>query len=151
MTVTILRGRVLTFVEEPQSLDDTASYRYWEDGEVEIEDGRITSVGPYDGAQVPNATIIDHRPHLILPGFIDAHIHYPQMQVIGPMPVRCLSGSTRTPSSRNRSSQTEAWAANRVGFSRYADCARNDHGGKLLHRASASVDAFFAEAEKRTC
>ena len=25
---------------------------------------------------------IDHRPHLILPGFIDAHVHFPQMQVI---------------------------------------------------------------------
>ena len=29
------------------------------------------------------ATVIDHRPHLILPGFIDAHIHFPQVQVIG--------------------------------------------------------------------
>ncbi|TIV08766.1 MAG: guanine deaminase, partial [Mesorhizobium sp.] len=25
---------------------------------------------------------IDHRPHLLLPGFIDAHAHFPQMQVI---------------------------------------------------------------------
>ena len=25
---------------------------------------------------------IDHRPHLLLPGFIDAHVHFPQMQVI---------------------------------------------------------------------
>jgi guanine deaminase len=25
---------------------------------------------------------IDHRPHLLLPGFIDAHMHFPQMQVI---------------------------------------------------------------------
>ncbi|TIM94707.1 MAG: guanine deaminase, partial [Mesorhizobium sp.] len=25
---------------------------------------------------------IDHRPHLLLPGFIDPHAHFPQMQVI---------------------------------------------------------------------
>ncbi|TGV63162.1 guanine deaminase, partial [Mesorhizobium sp. M00.F.Ca.ET.158.01.1.1] len=25
---------------------------------------------------------IDHRPHLLLPGFIDTHVHFPQMQVI---------------------------------------------------------------------
>ncbi|MFP3786863.1 amidohydrolase family protein, partial [Burkholderia sp. SIMBA_024] len=26
--------------------------------------------------------VADHRPHLILPGFIDTHIHYPQTQVV---------------------------------------------------------------------
>jgi guanine deaminase len=26
---------------------------------------------------------VDHRPNLIMPGFIDTHIHFPQMQVIG--------------------------------------------------------------------
>ena len=32
---------------------------------------------------VPAGTeIIDHRPHLIMPGFIDAHLHMPQTQVI---------------------------------------------------------------------
>jgi guanine deaminase len=29
-----------------------------------------------------DVTKIDHRPHLLLPGFIDAHAHFPQMQVI---------------------------------------------------------------------
>ncbi len=83
MSLTILRGRVLTFTGEPQGRDDASSYRYWEDGEVEIEDGRIVSVGPFDGAQRADARIIDHRPHLILPGLIDPHIHMPQMQVVG--------------------------------------------------------------------
>ena len=34
------------------------------------------------GKPAPMSTTIDHRPHLILPGFIDAHVHFPQMQVI---------------------------------------------------------------------
>ncbi|HEV7718275.1 MAG TPA: amidohydrolase family protein, partial [Arsenicitalea sp.] len=83
MTGTILRGRVLTFVEEPQGLDDVASYRYYEDGAVFIADGKIVSVGDYNKANIAGATVIDHHPNLILPGLIDAHVHFPQMQIVG--------------------------------------------------------------------
>ena len=83
MARTLLRGRVLSFVDEPQALDDQKSYRYWEDGEVEIEDGKVVAVGQFDGVQQANTTIIDHSGKLILPGLIDPHIHFPQMQVIG--------------------------------------------------------------------
>jgi len=82
----ILRGRVLTFVSEPTGPDDHASYRYIEDGAVVIDAGRIVSVGEWNDAlklAAPKAEVIDHRPGLIVPGFIDTHIHYPQMQVIG--------------------------------------------------------------------
>jgi guanine deaminase len=83
VTTRILRGRVLSFVEEPQARDDRASYRLIEDGAVTIVDGIISAVGTFDPASAAGADIIDHRPNLILPGFIDAHIHFPQMQVIG--------------------------------------------------------------------
>ena len=83
MTGTILRGRVLTFLDEPQSADDISSYRYFEDGAVFIADGKIVSVGDYHKANIAGATVIDHHPNLILPGLIDPHIHFPQMQVIG--------------------------------------------------------------------
>ena len=86
MTARILRGRVLTFISEPCGADDHESYRYIEDGAVVIDQGKIVSVGEYnDGLKLvaPKADVIDHRPNLIMPGFIDTHIHYPQMQVIG--------------------------------------------------------------------
>ncbi len=83
MTGIVLRGRVLSFVEEPQAADDAASYRYWEDGAVFINDGKVVSVGAYHINNIAGATVIDHHPNLILPGLIDAHVHYPQMQVIG--------------------------------------------------------------------
>ncbi len=41
MTKLLIRGRVLTFRDEPQSLDDNTAYRYIEDGAVLVEDGRI--------------------------------------------------------------------------------------------------------------
>lgn len=83
MTGLVLRGRVLTFLAEPQGPDDTASYRYWDDGAVFIRDGKIVSVGDYHAHNIAGASVVDHRPHLILPGLIDAHVHYPQMQVMG--------------------------------------------------------------------
>jgi len=32
--VKVLRGRVLSFIDEPQAIDDSKSYRYIEDGAV---------------------------------------------------------------------------------------------------------------------
>ena len=85
MTTTLLRGRTLSFLRWPDSADDHAAYAYEEDGAVLMRDGKIAAVGGY--AQVAaqagsNVQLIDHRPHLILPGFIDAHVHVPQMQII---------------------------------------------------------------------
>ncbi|MCK4204367.1 guanine deaminase [Brucella pituitosa] len=85
MTKLLIRGRVLTFRDEPQSLDDSQSYRYIEDGAVLVENGRITRLGDYAEISAEAGSgvkVADHRPHLILPGFIDTHIHYPQTQVV---------------------------------------------------------------------
>ncbi|NKC03232.1 guanine deaminase [Brucella haematophila] len=85
MTRLLIRGRVLTFRDEPQSLDDSASYRYIEDGAILVEDGRIARLGDYAELSAEagsDVKLADHRPHLILPGFIDTHIHYPQTQVV---------------------------------------------------------------------
>lgn len=85
MTKLLIRGRVLTFLDEPQSLDDSQSYRYIEDGVVLVENGRIARLGDYAEISAEAGSgvkVADHRPHLILPGFIDTHIHYPQTQVV---------------------------------------------------------------------
>ena len=84
MPDTILRGRVLRFLREPDGIDDAASYAYDADGAVLVRDGRVAAVGDAAAilAQAPDAEVIDHRPHLILPGFIDTHIHMPQAQII---------------------------------------------------------------------
>ena len=85
MTSLLIRGRVLTFLDQPQHGEDKNAYRYIEDGAVVVENGKIRHLGSF--AEVsrlvsPDIAVRDHRPHLILPGFIDTHIHYPQTQVI---------------------------------------------------------------------
>lgn len=79
-----LRGRLLWFVADPHDVGE-AAHRYVADGALVIEGGVIRAVGPAE-AILPTlpagAEIIDHHPHLIMPGFIDAHLHMPQTQVI---------------------------------------------------------------------
>ncbi|MCF3972725.1 guanine deaminase [Paracoccus salsus] len=76
----LIRGRVLDFHADPALTED--NHRHIEDGAILIEDGRIVAVDDYARLARPDLTVIDHRPHLILPGFIDPHIHFPQVQVI---------------------------------------------------------------------
>jgi len=85
MTELLLRGRTLSFNRWPEAIDDAGAYAYEEDGALLIRDGRIVAAGTYaDVAKKAGEGVktVDHRPHLILPGFIDTHVHFPQMQVI---------------------------------------------------------------------
>ena len=47
MTMTLLRGRLLSFKRAPQSFADADSYFYESDGGLLIEDGRIVARGSY--------------------------------------------------------------------------------------------------------
>ncbi|MDP3258195.1 MAG: guanine deaminase [Bosea sp. (in: a-proteobacteria)] len=79
-----LRGRLLWFVADPHDVGE-AAHRYVADGVLVIEGGVIRAVGPAQDIlpTLPAGTqVTDHRPHLIMPGFIDAHLHMPQTQVI---------------------------------------------------------------------
>ena len=81
----VIRGRVLTFTDDPATAGLSARH-YLDDGAVLARDGRIEAVGEARDilASAPdNATVDDHSGCLLMPGFIDAHIHYPQTQVVG--------------------------------------------------------------------
>ena len=83
-TKTLLRGRTLSFDREPLGPEDHAAYTYKEDGALLIEGGIIRAHGEYSDivAISGDAEVIDHRPYLLMPGFIDTHLHFPQVQVI---------------------------------------------------------------------
>ena len=74
----VLRGKILTFI------NNKLDYKYWEKGAILIEKGIITEVGNHGDIDAPqNSKVIDYGEDLIVPGFIDGHVHYPQMGVIG--------------------------------------------------------------------
>lgn len=76
----LIRGRVLDFYADPTETED--NHRYLEDGAILVQDGLIVAVDDYAKLAEPGLPETDHRPNLILPGFIDTHIHFPQVQVI---------------------------------------------------------------------
>jgi guanine deaminase len=55
------------------------------DGGLALDDGRVAMCGGYDEVSraYPEAAVRDLRGGFILPGFIDTHIHYPQVRILG--------------------------------------------------------------------
>ena len=56
-----------------------------EDGGLLIRDGRIAASGDYDAVRAswPDAPTVDWRAGFLLPGFVDTHVHFPQLRIIG--------------------------------------------------------------------
>lgn len=150
MSRTILRGRVLSFHRAPEALDDAASYLYLEDGAVSIEDGKVVAVGDFAAAKRQGAEVIDHRPHLILPGFIDLHVHYVQSQMMAAYAGSLLEWlNTYTFIEEQKFSQQGHADAVAVDF--YDALIRHGTTTAVAYCSShpRSVDAFFAEAQRR--
>ncbi len=85
MTLSAVRGRLLSFLGDPWVVGEADSHVYWQDGLLVLEDGRIRQIGEASAllpGLPPEAPIDDYREHLIMAGFIDPHIHYSQTQVI---------------------------------------------------------------------
>ncbi len=82
---TFLRGSILHFLTDPGEDADQSAWQYWDDGALKIVDGKVTAVGPAGDIPVTPAAgdaVIDYRGKLILPGFIDTHVHFAQVDVI---------------------------------------------------------------------
>ena len=58
-----------------------------EDGGLLVRNGRVVACGPYDDVRDanPGAATVDWRGGILLPGLVDAHVHFPQVRVIGAM------------------------------------------------------------------
>ncbi len=153
MTPTLLRGRLLSFNRCPDSIFDSDAWTYATDGGLLMEDGIIRAMGDYAELKrtAPLGTLeIDHRPHLILPGFIDTHLHFPQMQVIGSYAANLLEWlNTYTFVEEQRFSEPDH--AGRIAVHFFDEMVR--HGTTTavaycsVHKTSA--DAFFTEATRR--
>ncbi|WEJ34382.1 guanine deaminase [Devosia sp. SD17-2] len=150
MTRTILRGRVLSFLRAPQGIEDSESFLYLEDGAVTMEDGRILAVGEFEAADRSDAIVIDHRPNLILPGFIDLHLHYVQSQILASYAGSLLEWlNTYTFIAEQKFAQQGHADAVAVEF--FDTLISNGTTTAVAYCSShpRSVDAYFAEAQRR--
>ena len=144
-----IRGDLLDFTAEPGwGETESAAVRFRPDHWLLIEDGRIAAVqAQAPGADWPRA---DHAGRLVLPGFVDTHVHSPQLDVIGSYGSELLDWLN-----------TYTFPAER----RYADAAVAQQGAALFldallaHGTTAAVvfptvhkvsaDALFAAAAER--
>ncbi len=81
-----IRGEILTFKADPFINDPEQCYDHLEDGLIIIQDGIILEVGNFCEVceYYPELNDIDHySDSIIMPGFIDCHIHYVQSPIIG--------------------------------------------------------------------
>jgi guanine deaminase len=146
-----LRGDLLDFTAAPDwGATESPAVRFREDHWLLIEDGCIAGVVP--GEQMPDErwTRRDHRGRLILPGFIDTHVHSPQLDVIASHGTELLDWlNTYTfPAERRYADVLEAQS----GAARFLD-ALLAHGTTsavvfpTVHKVSA--DTLFAAAQER--
>ena len=83
---TAFRGSVFHCLADPGEHDDEQAVVWFEDGLLVVEDGMIEALGEADalmGSLSDDTQVEDYSGKLIVPGLIDCHVHYPQIDVIG--------------------------------------------------------------------
>ena len=148
-----IRGRLLGFLDDPAEVGASSSYEHHADGLLVIEDGRIARVGDASELlmEVPPGAPVDHYPDcVILPGLIDTHIHYAQTQVIASYGTQLLEWLHRYTFVEEQKFADPAHAA---GVARFFldELLRNGTTTAAVYCTThaASVEAFFAESERR--
>jgi guanine deaminase len=147
-----LRGRLLWFEADPDEAGARA-HRYVADGMLVLRGGRIAAAG--EAADLapglpPGCAVIDHRPHLIAPGFIDAHIHFPQTQVIASHGAQLMDWLARYTFVEEQKFADPAHCARFARFflDELIRCGTTTAVAYCSVHA-ASAEAFFAESERR--
>jgi guanine deaminase len=82
MTTQAYRASILHFPN--QSRSPKQDYVYFEDGLLVTRNGKIEFVGEFKTHinQYAEATFHDYSGKLLLPGFIDSHLHFPQTEML---------------------------------------------------------------------
>ncbi len=77
------RASLLHFHADPAFSDD--AWRWHEDGLLIVDGDKVRAAGDHaqlKGTLAPDTPVHDYRGKLIVPGFIDTHLHYPQTDII---------------------------------------------------------------------
>ncbi|HEU4520541.1 MAG TPA: guanine deaminase [Thermoanaerobaculia bacterium] len=80
--MTVYRARIFTPVADPFTTVPEQSYVAHDDGFVAVESGRITGVGAWGDHPAGDVVQLGDRT-LLTPGFVDTHLHAPQLEMIG--------------------------------------------------------------------
>lgn len=147
----ILCGRVLSFVASPfDAAGPEAAVEEYE--ALAIRAGKIIGLGSRTALRraFPEAELVDHGAHVILPGFVDAHVHYPQTGIIASWGKRLIDWLNTYTFPEEMRFADAAYAAEVAA--RYLDLTTACGTTTVASYCTihpASVDALFSEAQAR--
>lgn len=151
-TVKAIRGSFLDFVDDPFYVPETESVRYIADGLMVLEDGKVKQLGAYEDLkeQAADLAVTSYPGMLIMPGFIDTHIHFPQTEMIAAYGEQLLEWLIKYTFPTEQKFQDKDYAQ-KVAAIFLEELLRNGTTTALVFAAvyPESVDAFFEEAEQR--
>jgi guanine deaminase len=82
-----IRGTFFDLLDDPwkHGNREQEAARFFKDGLLVVKDGIIADFGAFEDVSRRNADVpVTHLPgRIIMPGFIDGHIHFPQVRVLG--------------------------------------------------------------------
>jgi guanine deaminase len=149
MSVRAFRGELLSVGRDPRHRED--AIRHEADGLFVVEDGIVVARGPY--AQLADrftSVPVETLPGLVVPGFIDAHVHYPQMDKVAAYGEQLLDWLEQHifPAERAFAERAHADA---VADAFLTELLRNGTTGALVFPTvhEGSVDALFEAAQAR--
>jgi len=149
--VRVFRGRVFSPTGDPFAGDPQASYVYFDDGYIAVDGDRIAAVGAFKDAPRSSFALTQFGPNALLtPGFIDTHLHAPQLEMIGSYGGHLLEWLNRY-TFPTEAKFADAHYAKIVANAFFEELLRN---GTLCALVFSTIHAdatemFFAEAERR--
>ena len=149
MTLRAFRGEILSVARDPRHHADAV--RHEPDGLLLVEDGIIVARGSHADLSGRYAGVsVEQLPGLIVPGFVDAHIHYPQTDRIASHGAQLLDwlDSHIFPAEKAFAERAHADAVAAVFLD---ELLRNGTTSALVFPTvhAHSVDALFEAAERR--
>ena len=151
-TIRGFRSSFLDAIADPFYVPEADCIRYFADGLLVVEDGQVKDLGDYAELQslYADIPITDYRDRLIVSGFIDTHIHFPQTEMIASYGEQLLEWlSTYTFPVEGKFSDRNY--AREIASIFLDELLKNGTTTALVFTTvfPQSTDAFFEEAQRR--
>ncbi len=147
-----IRGAFLDFVDDPFYVEDDSSVRYIPDGLLVVENGAIADFGSYQDLKHQYATVptTAYPNSLVMPGFIDTHIHYSQYEMIAAYGEQLLEWLNKYVFPIEGKFKDKAYAE-KIAALFLDELIKQGTTTALVFATvhAESVDAFFEEASRR--
>jgi len=146
------RASFLDIIADPFYREESECIRYFADGLLVVANGKVQEIGNYADLRIRYADIpiTNYSDRLIVSGFIDTHIHFPQTEMIAAYGEQLLEWlSTYTFPTEGKFSDRNY--AQKISSIFLDELLRNGTTTALVFAAvfPQSVDAFFEEAQRR--